>query len=244
MNKIKLRYISDLHLDIKKTNSREHFLYQKNDNTILAIAGDLCNYNPKLTKNFFDSVHKNFYKILFVPGNHEYINYKNINIDTINRNLFNICNTYDNVHFLNNNTIRVNNINFAGTTLWSSPKWYRYGTIYENSLPITEDNIRCWNRTSINFIKEQLTVDNTIIITHHSPLKNTLKYNVTHNKYNNDPSIDMFCNELEHIIKPPIKVWIFGHTHYQTKFILNNVIVASYPRFSLNSSNSTNLIDL
>jgi predicted phosphohydrolase len=56
-------------------------------------------------------------KILFlITGNHEY--YSTLLMSEIDYLIQNIVKKYDNIHFLNNKTVVINNINFIGTTMW------------------------------------------------------------------------------------------------------------------------------
>lgn len=146
---------------------------------------------------------------------------------------------------MNNKLYIIDRINIIGTTLWSYiptncsnyiSKVINYYYIiknYEigNLILITTDDTNAWNKESINFIENEINKCHLscIILTHHAPLfSNEEKNQYTADpKYLNGNNNYAFHNNLEYLLKFPINVWLYGHTHYTNKFKINNIIVTS-----------------
>lgn len=114
---MKIQYMSDLHMEFQE-NSR----YLKNNELpvtgdVLVLAGDIFylkdNVAP-LTK-FWKWASENYRQVLIVPGNHEYYNYS----DVMERGLQWRGMFRENVGYYQNQVVRVNDIDFVLSTLWS-----------------------------------------------------------------------------------------------------------------------------
>src|SRR5690606_14563219 len=76
---------------------------------------------------------------------------------------------------------------------------------------------------------EETNFKKVIILTHHAPLFSDVKKQ----QYTASPQYVLsknnfaFHNKLNSLIKKPIVAWIYGHTHYASKFILNDAIIAT-----------------
>lgn len=114
---MKIQYMSDLHMEFQE-NSR----YLKNNELpvtgdVLVLAGDIFYLKDKvapLTK-FWKWVSENYRQVLIVPGNHEYYNYS----DVMERGLQWRWMFRENVGYYQNQVVRVNDIDFVLSTLWS-----------------------------------------------------------------------------------------------------------------------------
>ncbi|KAK5578520.1 hypothetical protein RB653_008192 [Dictyostelium firmibasis] len=97
-----------------------------------------------------------------------------------------------------------------------------------------------FHKNSVNFIKYNMGIrdrygpaadKNTnqppcIVLTHHAPQFNDHgnQTYTSHPKYQKSDRIGQaFSTDLSEIIKPPISVWIYGHTHFTTEYSYNNV---------------------
>lgn len=233
--KYKLYIISDLHLEFIK-NKKDYPDYFIDRNGILIIVGDVCPFNTHkdVFIEYFTRRSKDFKDILFVAGNHEYYHG---DIVEVNRELEAFFKSIKNIHFLNNKKIQLNNINFIGSTLW---------TDLNNVDPITlidiESNINDfhlikydgerfntdhWNKLhqdGIKFIKKSLSKTKpNVIITHHSPLFQTIE-----EQYKESPYIRSFYNNFDELIyNNTIDSWIFGHTHQFFNEIIHDTRIIS-----------------
>ena len=143
---MKIQAISDLHLEFRD------YEIKNNGADVLVLAGDILvaepmrktPYDAELTegdsiseeshsrrmavryRSFLKKCSKEFDHVIYVAGNHEFYNGKwNQGIDVLRTE----CERYTNVHFLDDETININGVNFIGGTLW---------TDYNGGCPITK----------------------------------------------------------------------------------------------------------
>lgn len=250
-----LRYVSDLHLEKRKTIYHPKLIplwdfKQNGEEYYLALLGDIGNPYDENLIIFFDNIYPKYNKIFYVTGNHEYYNYNVYPEKTkekFDEKLKMICSKYPNIILMNNSIYDVDNIRFIGSTLWSYIpnehrvhigrylndyhliKKYYPGSDYVININIDDTNT--WNKECISFIKK--SIDETdklcIILTHHAPLfsDSDKNYYTAHPKYLAGKNNYAFHNNLEELLKAPVIAWLYGHTHYASKFVINNVIVAT-----------------
>lgn len=224
---MKIRYASDLHIDINTISDIE--IMQKlnlYNIDVLILAGDTASYPNNL--NFADKISQ-FYpniKIIEVGGNHLYYAF----LEMIHIN--NACKKHHednpNYYFLENDSVILDNIKFIGANLWTdlgktedNIKACTQALRDFNTIPVrdksdvgfhifkAEDCIKFHNKSK-RYIKKEVeaTPDNMncIVITHHAPFMQYYKDEVSH----------AFCTDLTKYIanfnKAP-RAWIFGHTH-------------------------------
>ncbi|AYV85089.1 MAG: metallophosphoesterase-like protein [Satyrvirus sp.] len=246
-----LRYGSDFHLEMMpnilhpKLVPYWDFKTGSNTKYYLALVGDIGNpYNTNLC-NFFDKISDKYEKIFYVPGNHEYYNLAKLNFtkEQFDDELRKICDNYENVVLLNNQTYMLDNIKIIGSTLWSNVPATSADTIsrYMNDYHliktlngnITVEDTNKWNKESVQFIENEIiSAKNpcgvlTIVLTHHAPLFSDNKNYTADPIYSDSPYKYGFHNDLKYLMKKPVAVWLYGHTHYCSKFMSNNVIVAT-----------------
>ena len=235
-----LKYVSDLHLEYKYLNSttiKNIYNNKINPTKYLALVGDIGNFTNNNLTDFLKHCSHSYDKVLYVPGNHEYWSDR-YTLDEINTKLEEHCSN-NNIAFLNNSTYTINNTKFIGSTLWSQIKVYNtinikggnYKNIYKDkSILLTPHDTSSYNITATKFIKDN-TVHNgpVILLTHYPPIHCDPK----NNQYTSDPvyynkfGYDAYHSNIESIIKDPVKVCIYGHTHYNSKFTRNNIIYRS-----------------
>ena len=130
---MKIQIISDLHLDDYKYRN-EVISFEKiikPEEKYLFLAGDICTLDCPYLKPFLKYVSKNWEKIYYVLGNHEYYQCtENIKCYNDLNNIYNeLTKNYSNIYFLSNTTKNIyhifhdNNIYFIiGNTMWSKCK--------------------------------------------------------------------------------------------------------------------------
>lgn len=224
-------------------------------NYYLALVGDIGNPYQENLLNFLTKCSAKYNLIFFVPGNHEYYNLGSDLLDKksfleFKEKLVSICQSLPNVILLDNNSFEEIGIKFIGSTLWShisdthrenlTKTMSEYKAVYknlsdssneDNLITITVDDTNDWNEIAIRYITTEIESSDKpcIILTHHAPLFS----NPITNQYTADPSFlngqnnEAFHNDLGYLIKKPLIAWIYGHTHYTSKFVLNDVIVAT-----------------
>lgn len=224
---MKIRYLSDLHLEFIKPNKIEKFI--KNIpcgiDEICILAGDIGNPYTDNYDIFMKFINNNFKKTFVITGNHEYYN-KIKTIEETNNYLTEYFTQFENISFLNNQYEYYNNYCFVGTTLWSkiTNPIYEINDVY--SIP-NLDYIK-YNRLNmlcVDFLEDALqNNDNCIVITHHVPSNSLIdsKYKTqTMMPYNQWFYCDM--DEFIESNKEKIKCWIFGHTHTPSNNIINGI---------------------
>ncbi|XWV24789.1 metallophosphoesterase-like protein [Tupanvirus deep ocean] len=251
-----LRYASDLHLELRNTIKHPKlvplwdFNSKPTDKYYLALLGDIGNPYQENLKLFLEKVSPKYQKIFYVPGNHEYYNFRvkpNKSKEEFDQKLEELCNQFDNIVYMNNKTYDLDGIKIIGSTLWSNvPPDHReyisralndYHLIKKKSSEndtlenITIDDTNQWNANDIMFIEKELnnTNNSCIIMTHHAPLfsDDSEKKYTADPIYLNSKNNYAFHNNLEHLLKPPVYAWLYGHTHYASKFKKNDVIIAT-----------------
>ena len=224
---MKLHILSDLHLE--RDPSFE--LKNVNDSDILILAGDIGDPNSKEYKDLIQSASKMYKYIFIIKGNHECYNYTIQETDGI---INYICKEYNNVYYLNRSYIDIDNIRIIGTTLWSNiiDSQRENINIFIRDFQLIKnwsiDTYNLEHTKDIAFIKEQIEKslnDNKelVVVTHHPPTQ----LNTSNPEYNNSPLSSAYSSNLEYLLGNPIKLWIYGHTHYSSQQELNNTKLVS-----------------
>jgi predicted phosphodiesterase len=229
----KIKIYSDLHLeyDINFTNFNNN---TKNDNNsdnnsddnscktdYLILAGDIVNLDTldKLDI-FFEKIYRDYKKIFYILGNHEYYttypeNYRNKNIIEIYRN---ICKKYG-IFLLDNDIDYIDEYLLIGSTLWSLINKIGFDYVSHKTF-LTMDEINKKHQDSVEFIKSILEKNlnkKIIVVTHYMPSKSLIdkKYRI----YDNSA----FASNCEHLFKKNIHYWIYGHTHTKSNRMINDI---------------------
>jgi predicted phosphohydrolase len=224
---MKVRYLSDLHLEFIKPNKIEKFISNipSGLNEICILAGDIGNPYQKNYDIFMNFISKNFKKTFCIAGNHEYYN-KTKTIQETNEFLESYFQQFNNISFLNNNYEIYYNYCFIGTTLWSkiTNPIYRINDVY--SIP-NFDYIQYnrLNMLSVDFLQDALQKNkNCIVITHHMPSSSLI--DIKYKTHKMQPYNQWFYCNMDELIEKnenKIKYWIYGHTHTPSNVIINEI---------------------
>ena len=225
-NKMKLRYLSDLHLEFIRPHKIHKFIKKIpiGIDEICILAGDIGNPYQLNYDIFMKFISQNFKKTFVIAGNHEYYNIKTIK--EINDFMKDYFQEFDNISFLHNNYEIYDNYCFIGTTLWSkiTNPIYEINDVY--NIP-NFDYIKYnrLNMLSIDFLEDAVeNNDNCIIITHHMP-----SFSLIDIKYKTPkmlPYNQWFYCDMDNFIEThrnKIKCWLFGHTHTPSNVIINEI---------------------
>jgi len=224
---MRLRYLSDLHLEFIKPNKIKQFIenIKPNFDEICILAGDIGNPYDNNYNIFMNYINESFKKTFIIAGNHEYYN-KSKTIIEIEEYMNNYFTEFNNITFLNNNFEIYDDHCFIGTTLWSkitNPS-YKINDVYN----IKDFDYLKYNRLNmiaIDFLEDAIqNNNNNIIITHHVPLYDLIDVKYKTLKmlpYNQWFYCDM--NDLIENNKNNIKCWFYGHTHTLAYNLINNI---------------------
>ena len=218
----RLQYISDLHLDVQK---KKDIPTIKPLAKYLAICGDLCCPGNPLFYNFLQTQSKNFDKVFFVPGNHDYDSGPMFNSEKVEKwdpVIKNICNSFKNVHYLNRNAYYLDhNVLLLGSILWSKPLPKSSGLLhpeYKNYCDHLHEHTQHvnWLESAIDTNRDK----NIIVLTHFVPT-----FKLIEDKYKNkgDYKTSWVATDLEHVFISPVRAWICGHSHSRIQTAVNGV---------------------
>lgn len=232
---MKLRYISDLHLEFINPHKLEKFIRNippGNIDEICILAGDVGNPYQANYDIFMKYISKHFRKTFVIAGNHEYY-HKTKTISETKVFLRDYFQQFDNISFLDNECEIYENICFIGTTLWSKITNPEYEINDVHSIP-QFDYIQYnrLNMLSVDFLENALQHNQyCVVITHHVPSDTLI--DVKYKTKELQPYNQWFCCDIDEIIethKEKIKCWIYGHTHsasnitmYDIPFLCNPV---------------------
>jgi predicted MPP superfamily phosphohydrolase len=230
---MKVRYLSDLHLEFIEPNKIHEFIKKipSGINEICILAGDIGNPYQNNYDIFMFFINNNFKKTFYITGNHEYYN-KTKTIQNTNESLESYFQQFNNISFLNNNYEIYDNYCFIGTTLWSkiiNPIYKINDTYNIPNFDYIEYNKL--NMICVDFLQDALQKnENCIVITHHMPSSSLIDI-----KYKNlqmEPYHQWFYCNMDELIETngtKIKYWIYGHTHTPSNVIINNITFLCNP---------------
>ena len=218
---------SDIHLEHNSC-----FEPIPNKEAVLIIAGDLSNGTEGI--GFLEKASKNFKKVLYVLGNHEYYNNSLESLpDRIKKEIYQ--KDLKNVWLLDNDILVVDDTVFIGTTLWSEvlnqdiTKVKDYNSIQTQGKLITSESITevfyknvGWLFSVLSFWEK--TDKKIVVVTHNLP-----SFKCIHHKFLHKPLNEFFASHLDKLLEAfRIDCWVFGHTHksfrrvvYDTELICN-----------------------
>jgi Calcineurin-like phosphoesterase. len=247
-----LRYVSDLHLEFQPSilHPKIQSLWDSKPpgSYYLALLGDICNPFHVNFDAFLERVSPCYDAVFYIPGNHEYYN-----IDTwfpyneFKRKMRESCLKY-NIKLLDNESVNVEEFKVIGSTLWSyvpdihkeevgmKLNDYRLITTFSGE-PITVKKTNKWNEKAVKFIEKELKDSSEkvclerkcIVLTHHAPLFSDPEkgFYTANKKFLWSSTNCAFHNDLSRLMKSPIVAWLYGHTHYASKFEYNGVTIAT-----------------
>lgn len=230
---MKIRYFSDIHLEFGK------FKYEDDDSDVVVIAGDLG-----VGKSGLAWIKNNMKNkpVIYVAGNHEFYTNK-----YYLQKLYNelaIAAKGTNIHFLQNESVVIDGVNFIGATLWTDYDLYGnqnlgmwnarqrindYQLIHASATEIVwPDHLLDEHKKSVQSILTLIDrTKNNVIVTHHSPTEKSLD-----SRYENSSLNVAYASNLEKFIQldPSISTWIHGHTHASADIQIGQCRVVCNPR--------------
>ncbi len=231
---MKIKVLSDLHMEFWRKEYVLPSLYRSQDDTVLVIAGDL--HVGRETMAALGNLKDYYRAIVYVPGNHEYYGH---DLEILSQEFSNI--NRDRIYILKPGSVTIENIHFIGATLWTDlakgniaamdtardnmSDFYlitsrgkrlstlRYRELHKNDLEYLESTLPSYSR------------DRTIVVTHHMP-----SYRCIHENYAGNPLNPAFASDLDWLIKKykPI-MWVHGHTHSSLGFTIGETKIICNP---------------
>lgn len=233
---VKIAYCSDLHLDCQKDLPD---LTNKDKAEILIIAGDISELNHyKYFSNYFLKLSKQYKKILFVEGNHEW--YRG-NLHDIDAGIKQVM--PDNFVLLRNDEYIYKDISFFGGTMWASldnmddiekqvllPHLIScFSAIKDGGRNFSADKcIELYNKYVDELMTWEITSSSKhkICISHFAPSLKSVTPSYASSKLN-----PYFCNNLDDFIETSsIDYFIHGHVHSKHDYKIGNTRILCNPR--------------
>lgn len=222
---MKLQYISDIHLEFHKKLPK---LIPVAD--VLILAGDIGYPHSKIYLQFLKEVNSNFKKVFLITGNHEY--YNNKDMEEVDMYIQGILEEHqlNNITFLNCSYEDYEGFRFVGATLWTNIHNPRKIINDMNQIQgFTVELNNELHEIHKQFLSETINLSSlpVIVITHHLPsftLINKEFLTESMNPYN-----QCFASNCELLVKAPVKVWIYGHTHKENSIEINSVNLTCNP---------------
>jgi len=207
---IKIRLISDIHLEKRKSFHVQPFTINKNVTTVCVLAGDIGYPSMTNYRDFLKDTKSKFNHVLVTLGNHEYVD------DNPEAAMSDICKETGCV-LLNRNTIKIHNYVFFGCVLWS------FIPLKNKPIPIVfkhnEKHYRDlrWIKSVLEKCKDK-DIKGIIGVTHYAP-----SFKMIHPRFKNKTNHHRFASDIEYIFTPQIKAWFSGHTHGNMKIKIGNM---------------------
>jgi predicted MPP superfamily phosphohydrolase len=233
---MRLRYISDIHLEFIKPQYIQQFLEKitPGPSEIAVLAGDVGNLRHSNYDTFMQYMSANFKKTFVIPGNHEYycLDHKKYSIEQTEADLNEYFIKYDNISYLNNSVEKYEGKTFIGTKLWTKVIDEENDINYTHYIPFMDrDRYNQLNLQCVNFLEGAVAnPDNQdcVLITHHLP-----SYSLIDAKYKTTPyEINQYYCDMDDVIKTyneKVKLWFYGYTHTPNKTNMGDTILACNP---------------
>lgn len=238
---MKFRLVSDLHLEF--SNLVLCSTPDDKDCTLI-IAGDICvGRKDHVYHKLLENLSKRFRYVIVVAGNHDYWYNSMIRVDDKIRGY---CSAFDNIIYLQNDFVSIDNVLIVGSTLWSSItnpydiyeatsrmvdyRHMRTGTAsrpYLRKVKVSDTVIA--HQKSVRSIeailnKQRASHEKCMIVTHHAPSVKSIdrRYGSLH---------PAFATNLEYLMpKYDINIWCHGHIHLQNDYMIGDTRILANPR--------------
>lgn len=228
---MKIAIFSDLHCEFGQT-----ICISAAGADVIVLAGD-CEKGEESIK-FASHLRKQYrVPVVMVGGNHEFYGSDYHHMLPSLRKLAKA----EEVHFLENDCVIVNDVRFIGCTMWTNfslhglskqkeymkeagnriSDFHRIKFAGERFQPIHALGLFEASYEWMSKILDQPFAGKTVVITHFAPhmLAKHPKYPV------DDPFRPYFISDCTQLMEShSIDLWIFGHTHYSVDFVLENGI--------------------
>jgi predicted phosphodiesterase len=182
--------------------------------------------------------------IVYVPGNHEYFGaLLPVALDELRTEARHLG-----VHLLDRDALILGGTRFLGTTLWTD--YALYGSTpadldramadaavemndfrmikWAEGEPLNPHLVRELHVTQTQWLAQRLSEPfsgPTVVVTHHLPHPQSI-----HPKYQGTRFNPCFASDLDHLVRPPVALWIHGHTHESIDYVVNGTRVVCNPR--------------
>lgn len=239
---MKIQYASDLHMELRDNSRFLHDIPLEAVGDVLVLAGDTFYLRDKIApqKRFWDWASKNFRQVLLIPGNHEFYGNGDITENGASWQWM----FRENVGYYYNKVVRIDNVDFILTTLWSEipvqDMFYvhrgmnDFRQILYDGHRFLPENFNFEHDKCLRFLKQAVAesnADHIVVVTHHLPTRL-----VVAPQHKDSVLNGAFATELGNFIADSrIDYWIYGHSHTnidaeigRTKIVCNQLGYVAY----------------
>lgn len=215
--------VSDLHIEYKNDETPDPLDFIEPKEDILIMAGDIGSvYKPIQLIKFLRKVCKLFKMVVYVPGNHEYYVMPDIPpkpFYILQERLRDICKGIPGLYLLDNDSLLIDNVYIAGTTLWSDPKIQlpRYLVRIHG---MNTDKYKSLHNDSVEYIEQSISYCKKngyklLMISHYPPTYDVLKGTSKRVRLHS-----MYATDMEYLLsRDNVDTWVCGHVHKNFDFI-------------------------
>ena len=231
---MKIRAMSDLHI--------EFFDFEPHPEVpadVVVLAGDILteHYGVQWARKCFPDL-----PIIYVMGNHEFYDARYERVlerareEAVKRH----------IQLLEKDQVIIDGVRFLGTTLWTDfaveepllPRSiaYRYanGSMTDFSIirygngmlsaQVSHDLHKLARAWLIDRLAEPFD-GKTVVITHHLPHRLSIDP-----RFERHPLNPAFASHMPELVRPPVNLWIHGHTHCSCDYVVEGTRVVCNPR--------------
>lgn len=233
---MKLRIMSDLHLEFDSGHLWEPPSLSTDKETTLILAGDIFNWQKGKLPEYYMWLEDRSYQfanVIHIAGNHEFYGG---NIEKVLTYWRKHSQSLDNVFFLENKTVELENLKFAGTTLWTNfgndplSEWsarlgmndFRQIKVGSKYRRFNTEDWKAMHYKARDFLRAS---EADVVISHHSPSHQSVApwfLEADNNSYASH--LEMLMVELNP------KIWVHGHMHNSSDYNIENTRVIANPR--------------
>eukprot|EP01130_Rhizamoeba_saxonica_P013313 TRINITY_DN5676_c0_g1_i2.p1 TRINITY_DN5676_c0_g1~~TRINITY_DN5676_c0_g1_i2.p1 ORF type:complete len:448 (-),score=95.94 TRINITY_DN5676_c0_g1_i2:32-1375(-) len=195
-------------------------------------------------KEFLFHMAEQFELVFVLLGNHEFYHG---NVSDLYSTVEDICSQREQLVFMNQKSMVINNVRIIGPCLWSyipddkicsvnqCLSDYRYIHTEEDGVDrlLTPDDTVKWHTNELEFINNEikeakLANQKTLVLTHHGPV---LETGCSNPEYWYQEACNAFSSDIIDINtkEPNVDVWAYGHTHWFHDMVVGGTRIVSNP---------------
>jgi predicted phosphodiesterase len=227
---MKFQLLSDLH-----TEFVPFALKKADDCEFLILAGDIAHAESAAYEKLLLDASEKFEKVFVVAGNHECYGHT---VQKAMEILSGVCAKFANVFFLNNDAVDLGeDVRVVGTTLWSDIQEEQMSDVrnflsdFRHIKEWTVETNNSKHRKAVEFLRREIlraSADGKrlVVVTHHAPYERR----TSNPKYAGSSLSSAFATDLSDLLREPVAIWAFGHTHYTSRQVVGGVQLVSNQR--------------
>lgn len=231
---MRIRILSDLHLECGP------FAYAPVGEDLVVLAGDIADQSRPAKRHrraLCESIAAAGIPAVYVPGNHEYYR------DRTPRRLIARRLRHDlpaGITLLDGGVLDVGSIRILGCTLWSDCGGNQLAQLAaERNIndfhwmrddlgePITATTMAEWHQVERRWLAQQIDQADrpVVVVTHWQPSAAS-----TSERFRGGELTPYFQTACSDLLRPPVRLWIHGHTHDSVDLIERGIRIVCNPR--------------